>query len=159
MHLKHACSDVATSGAHHAAVHCCHAHTTQRLRSILSACAKAIVFTDMLIYNKLRVFMVGGLKKMRAVKVARRRRDLSPDLYYYAVHAALAKIQWRSYQLRTTITVRGDPSVHVVLLLPRTTAIGAAVAILLHEIEEFGNVQLFVTCSSSKFYSMCSMLQ
>ena len=102
--------------------------------------------------------MVGGLRKMRAVKVARRRRDLSPDQYYYAVHAALARIQWRSYQLRTTITVRGDISVRVVLLLPRATARGAAAAILLREIEEFGNVQLFVTCSSSNFYSMCSMV-
>jgi hypothetical protein len=104
--------------------------------------------------NLLRDSMVSG-RIMRAVKVARRRRDLSPDQYYYALHAALQMVLFKGYQLRTTV-FRGCPSLRIVVLLRRTAALDDAVAIVLRELEEFGNVQLFVTHRSRAFYRMCS---
>jgi hypothetical protein len=62
--------------------------------------------------------MTGGVKYMRALKVARSRREMSPDQFQMALHTALMAIPgMSSYGWRKSFCNRGHPSVRIVVLL------------------------------------------
>lgn len=64
--------------------------------------------------------MVRSLKIMRAYKVARQRRPMSPDQYQSALKAALDAVPGlRGYHWRKTFCKRGDASVSIIVLLGR----------------------------------------
>ncbi len=97
---------------------------------------------------------------MRAYKVARQRRPMSPDQYQTALKAALDSIPGvRGYHWRQTFCNRGLPSVRIIVLLGfgfRTAAAAeAAVRLLFRDLEDmFSNMAVIVTHSDTSFWSM-----
>ena len=87
---------------------------------------------------------------------ARQRRPLSPDQYFYALQDSLARLPYRAYRLKTAFSKRGLPSLHVVVLIDAMIESDDAVEDLYRELEEFGNVQLFVTQHERHFMALCS---
>ena len=109
--------------------------------------------------------MSGRVKKMRAYKVARQRRPISPDLFQTALQTALQAIPGMcGYYWRKTFCARGHPSVHIVVLLgygfESDVAVEATVAILYRDLDElFDNMAVFVTHSSTVFWTMRELLR
>jgi hypothetical protein len=97
---------------------------------------------------------------MRAYKVARQRREMSPDQYQTALQTALQAIPGIcGYYWRKSFCKRGHPSVHIIVLLGYSieshVAAEATVEMLYRELDElFVNMAVFVTHSSSAFWTM-----
>ena len=109
--------------------------------------------------------MSGRVKKMRAYKVARPRRDMSQDLFQAALQTALQAIPGMcAYYWRKNFCARGHPSVHIVVLLgygfESAVAVDATVAMLYRDLDDlFDNMAVFVTHSSNVFWSMRELLR
>ena len=109
--------------------------------------------------------MSGRVKKMRAYKVARPRRDMSQDLFQAALQTALQAIPGMcAYYWRKNFCARGHPSVHIVVLLgygfESDVAVEATVAMLYRDLGElFHNMAVFVTHNSNVFWSMRELLR
>ena len=79
---------------------------------------------------------------MRARKVARKRRSMSPDYLQVALQSALEKVRGIcGYHWRKKFCQRGHPSVYIVIqlghLFDNAAAAEAAMHVLKHELEEF----------------------
>ncbi len=104
--------------------------------------------------------MVRSLKIMRAYKVARQRRPMSPDQYQSALKAALDAVPGlRGYHWRKTFCQRGHASVSIIVLLgygfETAAAAEAATQLLLRELEDmFSNMSVVVTHSRRSFFNM-----
>ena len=106
------------------------------------------------------IAMSGRVKKMRAYKVVRQRRDMSPDLIQTALQTALQAIPGMcGYYWRKSFCKRGHPSVYIIVLLgygfESGVAAQATVEILYRELDElFENMAVFVTHSSTAFWTI-----
>jgi hypothetical protein len=106
------------------------------------------------------IVMVRSLKIMRAYKVARQRRPMSPAQYQSALKAALDTIPGIcGYHWRKIFCNRGHASVSIIVLLGcgfRTAAAAeAAVKLMFRELEDmFSNMAVVVTYSSRSFWNM-----
>ncbi len=104
--------------------------------------------------------MVRSLKIMRAYKVARQRRPMSPDQYQLALKAALDAVPGlRGYHWRKTFCKRGYASVSIIVLLgygfETAAAAEAAKQLLLRELEDmFCNMSVVVTHKQRYFWNM-----
>ena len=109
--------------------------------------------------------MSGRVKKLRAYKLARQRRPMSPDMFQTALQSALQAIPGMcGYYWRKTFCARGHPSVHIVVLLgygfESAVAVDATVAMLYRDLDDlFDNMAVFVTHSSNVFWSMRELLR
>ena len=106
--------------------------------------------------------MGGRIKKIpkRAYKVARQRREMSPDQYQIALQTALQAIPGIcGYYWRKSFCTRGDPSVRIIVMLgygmETAAAAEAAVEILHRELDDmFANMSVVVTVSSTVFWTL-----
>jgi hypothetical protein len=102
--------------------------------------------------------MVRSLKIMRAYKVARHRREMSPDQYQSALKDALDTVPGLcGYYWRKTFCNRGHASVSIIVLLgygfATAAAAEAAVQLLYRELEDmFCNMSVIVTHSARLFW-------
>jgi hypothetical protein len=97
---------------------------------------------------------------MRARKVARKRRAMSPDYLQVALQSALEKVRGIcSYHWRKKFCQRGHPSVYIVIqlghLLNNAAGAEAAMHVLKHELEEFvTSWTIIVTFTQEHFFAL-----
>ncbi len=99
---------------------------------------------------------------MRALKLARQRRDLSPDQYRFALHSTIAlnNLTFKgmaAFRLRTMHSKRGYPSLQIIILLDNSSAAAEAVELLSLEFTEIDNLYIIVTYCDRTFWSICSI--
>jgi len=99
------------------------------------------------------------LTKQRAVKVARQRRDNSPDMFHHVIQSAMQQIPGiTAYRWRKKWPVRGDPFLRIVVHLGHgyntKAAIAAAVDTLVREIDVVEDMQIFVTACYCAFWAL-----
>ena len=96
---------------------------------------------------------------LRARKVARKRREMSPDYLQVALQSAMGKVRGIcSYHWRKKFCQRGHPTVYIVIqlgyLFDNAAAAEAAIHVLKHELEEFvTSWTIIVTYSQATFLS------
>ncbi len=106
--------------------------------------------------------MIRKLTKLRAVRVARQRRDNSPDMFHHVIQSALQQIPGiTAYRWRKKWPVRGDTFLRIVVHLGHgygtEAAIAAAVDTLVHEIDLAADMQIYVTVCYCAFWALaCS---
>jgi hypothetical protein len=103
--------------------------------------------------------MKRSLKLQRAVRVARQRRDNSPDMFHHVIQSALQQIPGiTAYRWRKKWAVRGDPFLRIVVHLGHgyntEAAIAAAVDTLVREIDLVEDMQIFVTACYCAFWAL-----
>ena len=103
--------------------------------------------------------MIRKLTKLRAVRVARQRRDNSPDMFYHVIQSALQQIPGiTAYSWRKKWPVRGDPFLRIVVHLGHgydtAAAIAAAVDTLDRGIDLAVDMQIFVTACYCAFWAL-----
>ena len=99
------------------------------------------------------------LKLQRPVRVARQRRDHSPDMFHHVIQSALQQIPGiTAYRWRKKWPVRGDPFLRIVVQLGHgyntAAAIAAAVDTLVREIDLAVDMQIFVTACYCAFWAL-----
>jgi hypothetical protein len=110
------------------------------------------------------IVMTGGVPIMRARKVARKRRAMSPDYLQVALASALAKVRGMcSYHWRKKFSERGYPnaSVYIVIQLgylsDNAAAAQAAVHVLTQELEDVvSDLTIIVALCDAAFWP-CAM--
>jgi hypothetical protein len=103
--------------------------------------------------------MIRKLTKLRAARVARQRRDSSPDMFHHVIQSALLKIPGiTAYRWRKKWPVRGDPFLRIVVQLGHgyntAAAIAAAVDTLQREIDLIEDMQIVVTRCACAFRAL-----
>ena len=104
--------------------------------------------------------MVRSVRIVRARKVARKRRDMSPDYLQVALQSALAKVRGMcSYHWRKKFCQRGYPSVYIQLgyLYDNAAAAKEAADVLTRELEIIVvDLTIIVTYTDTAFWSLAS---
>ena len=112
-------------------------------------------------HQRSTIAMVRGVPILRARKVARKRRDNSPDYCQVALQSALAKVRGMcSYHWRKKFCHRGYPSVYIVIqlgyLFDNSAAAEEAVDVLTRELEDIVvDLSIIVTYCDTAFW-MCA---
>ena len=96
-----------------------------------------------------------GRARFRPLKVARKRRSRSPDLYYYSLQACLARFACQAYYYHYSFPKRGKSSVRVMVLLDGSSHINIAVEDILEVLFEFDDVLVCVTHCQRAFIVLC----
>ena len=97
---------------------------------------------------------------MRARKVARKRRAMSPDYLQVALQSALEKVRGIcAYHWRKKFCQRGHPSVYIVIqlghLFDNAAGADAAMHVLKHELEEcVTSWTIIVTFTQEHFFAL-----
>jgi hypothetical protein len=106
--------------------------------------------------------MVRSVRILRARKVARKRRDMSPDYLQVALQSALAKVRGMcSYHWRKKFCQRGYPSVYIVIqlgyLYDNAAAAKEAADVLTRELEIIVvDLTIIVTYTDTAFWTLAS---
>ncbi len=106
--------------------------------------------------------MVRSVRFARARKVARKRRDMSPDYLQVALQSALEKVRGMcSYHWRKNFCQRGYPSVYMVVqllhLYDNAAAAEEAVDVLTRELEIIVvDLTIIVTYGDTAFWTLVS---
>ncbi len=96
------------------------------------------------------------LRYMRALKVARQRRDRSPDLYWHAMQAFRSAFSCQAYRYHYSFAQRGNPSLHIAVLLDEEVDVDVAIDELLGHFYDFDDVHVFATHCQSSFLALCN---
>ena len=103
-----------------------------------------------------------SVRIVRARKVARKRRDMSPDYLQVALQSALAKVRGMcSYHWRKKFCQRGYPSVYIVIqlgyLYDNAAAAKEAADVLTRELEIIVvDLTIIVTYTDTAFWTLAS---
>jgi hypothetical protein len=106
--------------------------------------------------------MTRGVRVLRAWKVARQRRAMSPDYLQVALQSALGKVRGMcKYHWRKKFCERGYPSVSIVIqlrhLYDNTAAADAAVHVLSQDLEDVvSSLSIIVTFCDAAFWPCVS---
>jgi len=125
------------------------------MSSDCNVCLQLLRFAFALHIDLLVHLLMTRLSKMRALKVARQRRDRSPDQYWYVMQAFLSTFSCPSYRYQYAFSQRGYPSLHIAVLLDEAADADAAVDNLLRHFDDFDDVSVFATQSQRDFYALC----
>lgn len=96
------------------------------------------------------------LRYMRALKVARQRRDRSPDVYWHVMQAFLSTFSCQAYRYQYAFSKRGNPSLHVAVLLDEEVDADVAIDNLLGRFDDFDDVHVFATHCQRAFLAVCN---
>ena len=96
------------------------------------------------------------LRYMRALKVARQRRERSPDVYWHVMQAFLSTFSCQAYRYQYAFSKRGNPSLHVAVLLDEEVDADVAIDDLLARFDDFDDVHVFATHCERAFLSLCN---
>jgi hypothetical protein len=113
-------------------------------------------------HQRSTIAMVRSVRIVRSRKVARKRRDMSPDYLQVALQSALAKVRGMcSYHWRKYFCQRGYPSVYMVVqlghLYDNAAAAEAAVDVLTRELDDIVvDLTIIVTNCDTAFWTITS---
>jgi hypothetical protein len=113
-------------------------------------------------HHRCKIVMTRGVPVLRAHKVARKRRAMSPDYLQVALQTALKKVRGMcSYHWRKNFCRRGYPSVYIVIqlgyLYDNAAAAQDAVDALTRELDDIvSNLTIIVTYCDTAFWTLAS---